>query len=85
MLYTYKQRWFWIAPWEELCEVERPTHHEKKRMISVFFNGTGQYFTDWLPEGRTMDSPYYVDQVLMPIADSCHPRGRQRPRHLVTK
>lgn len=84
MLYTYKQRWFWIAPWEEVGEVERPTHRQKKRMISVFFNGTGQYFTDWLPEGETMDSPYYVNEVLTPIANRCHPRGRQRPRHLVT-
>jgi hypothetical protein len=84
ILYTYNQRSFWIAPWEQVPEVERPTHHQKKQMLSVFFNGTGHYVTDWLPEGRTMNSPYYVEEVLTPLADSCYPQRSQRPRHLVT-
>jgi hypothetical protein len=48
-------------------------------MLSVFFNGTGQYIIGWLPEGETRNSPYHVEQVLTPLADSCYPRGPKRP------
>jgi hypothetical protein len=48
-------------------------------MLSVFFNGKGQFLIDILSEGMKMDTDYFVDNIIDEIAKLCYPQGR-RPR-----
>jgi hypothetical protein len=73
-----------VAPWEEIEEVQRPTQFQKKRMFTVFFNGLGQYFTNFLPEGRIMDMTYYSDAVIAPLSRFCYPGGIEMAEQPVT-
>jgi hypothetical protein len=45
----------------------------------VFFNGTGQFIIDILPEGMKMDTDYFADNIVDEMARLCYPQGR-RPR-----
>jgi histone-lysine N-methyltransferase SETMAR len=69
MFYAYYKKRYWMSPWEDVEEVQRPSHHQKKRMLSVFFNGQGDFFCNFLPEGETMNSTYYVEQILAPLSE----------------
>jgi hypothetical protein len=33
----------WLPSWEEPEEFQKPTHHQKKSMVTIFFNGVGQF------------------------------------------
>jgi hypothetical protein len=48
-------------------------------MLSVFFNGTGQFLMDILPEGMKMETDYFADNIIDEMAGLCYPQGR-RPR-----
>jgi hypothetical protein len=45
-------------------------------MFTVFLNGTGEYKSAILLEGQKVNSAYFIESVLRPLADICHPRGR---------
>jgi hypothetical protein len=75
MFYAYHHKTQWVASWEEIEEVQRPTHHQKRRVFTVFFNGTGQCFTDYLPEDVKMNSTYYCRQVITPLYEACERDG----------
>jgi histone-lysine N-methyltransferase SETMAR len=84
LYYAYYQRKYWVAPWEELEEIPRPSHHQKKQMYTVFFNGIGQYVGNFLPEHQNMNSPYFCEEVITPLAEMCYPNGIGRARYKVT-
>jgi hypothetical protein len=46
-------------------------------MLSVFFNGTGQFVIDILPKGMKMDADYFADNIINKMARLCYPQGRQ--------
>jgi hypothetical protein len=48
-------------------------------MLSVLFNGTGQFLIDILPEGMKMDTDYFADNIINEMTRLCYPYGR-RPR-----
>jgi histone-lysine N-methyltransferase SETMAR len=48
-------------------------------MLSVFFNGTGQFLINILPDDLKMDLRYFADNVIDEMARLCCPQGR-RPR-----
>jgi histone-lysine N-methyltransferase SETMAR len=77
IFYSYNHRTQWVASWEELDEVERPSHYHRKTMVTVFFNGTGDFLIDILPEGLKMNSTYFANNIIDVIAGSCYPNGRQ--------
>jgi histone-lysine N-methyltransferase SETMAR len=53
-------------------------------MLSVFFNGTGQFLIDILPEGMKMDTDYFADNIIDEIARLCDPQGmRLRERRVM--
>jgi histone-lysine N-methyltransferase SETMAR len=53
-------------------------------MLSVFFNGTGQFLIDILPEGMKMDTDYFADNNIDKMARLCYPQGRrQRERKVM--
>jgi histone-lysine N-methyltransferase SETMAR len=81
MLYDYPHTTHWIPSWGEREEVERPSHHHRKVMLTVFFNGTGRFTMNWMEEGRTMNSEYFCQEVLPSVAAEAYGEGRaQRAR-----
>jgi hypothetical protein len=53
--------------------VEHPSHYHKKIMLSVFFNGIGQFLIDILPEGMKMDTDYFADNIIDEMARLYYP------------
>jgi histone-lysine N-methyltransferase SETMAR len=47
-------------------------------MFSVFFNGTGQFLIDIVPEGVKIDTNYFADNIIDEMARLCYPQGRRR-------
>jgi hypothetical protein len=76
MFYSYHERTMWVASWEEVAEVERPSHYHRKTMMTVFFNGTGEFLIDILPDELKMNSAYFANNVIDVLALSCYPNGR---------
>jgi histone-lysine N-methyltransferase SETMAR len=71
MFYDYHPRTMWVASWEEPDEFERTTHHQKKTMITIFFNVNGQYVLDILPKGAKMNSEYFAEHVIANLGWAC--------------
>jgi hypothetical protein len=42
----------------------------------VFFNGTGQFLIDILPEDMKMSTDYFADNITNEMARMCYPQGR---------
>jgi hypothetical protein len=42
----------WLASWEEPEEFQKPTHHEKKSIVTIFFNGLGQFYVEFSLRSR---------------------------------
>jgi histone-lysine N-methyltransferase SETMAR len=49
----------------------------------VFFNETGQFLMDILPEGMKMDTDYFTDNIIDKMARSCDPQGRRPCRRRI--
>jgi histone-lysine N-methyltransferase SETMAR len=77
MLYVYPHKTQWISNWDEPEEVERPSHHHRKIMLTVFFNGNGKFAMDLMEEGRTMNSEYFCETVLPGVAVAAYGEGRR--------
>jgi histone-lysine N-methyltransferase SETMAR len=77
IFYTYYDRTRWVYSWEDVEEAVRPSHYQKKTMVTIFFNGSGQFVIDILPIGVKMDSTYFADNIIDTLAGSCYPDGRQ--------
>jgi hypothetical protein len=84
MFYSYHERTQWVASWEEATEVERPSHYHRKTMLTAFFNGTGEFLIDILPEELKMNSAYFATNVIDVLAQSCYPDGRPPHARKVT-
>jgi hypothetical protein len=74
--YAYDHRTRWGASWDDVDEIERPSHLHQKTMFTVFFNGTGEYKILIPPDGQKVNSEYFIESVLHPLAEICHPQGR---------
>jgi hypothetical protein len=64
MFYGYHHETVWAASWEEVDELERPTHYHRKRMVTVFFNGRGQSFLNILLQSRSMDTRCSAGEII---------------------
>jgi hypothetical protein len=45
-------------------------------MFMVFFNGTGECKIAILPDGQKVNRAYFMESVLCPLAETCHPQSR---------
>jgi hypothetical protein len=77
LLYSYHERTRWVASWDDVPIIGRPSHYHKKTMLSVFFNGTGQFLIDTLPKSMKMDTDYFADNIIDEMARLCYPQGRR--------
>jgi hypothetical protein len=55
MFYADNHRTTWVASWEDIDELERPLHSQQKTILTILFNGTGEYNIAILP-ARQNDS-----------------------------
>jgi hypothetical protein len=78
MFYAYNHRTRWAASWDDIDEIERPSHFHQKTMFTVFFNGTGEYKITILPEGQKVNCAYFIEFLLRPSAEICYPQGMGR-------
>jgi histone-lysine N-methyltransferase SETMAR len=77
LFYHYDQQHMWAASWEEVDDLERPSHHQKKTMLTVFFNGTGQFFMNLMPPREKMNSKYFEREIIQNLGILCYPNRRQ--------
>jgi hypothetical protein len=75
MMYADDHHTMWVASWDDVDEMERPSHFHQKTMFTVFFNGTGKYTIVILPKGQKMNSTYFIECVLRPLIEICYPQG----------
>jgi hypothetical protein len=52
MFQAYSYRTMWVASWDAVEEVERPSHFQWKRMLAILLTGTGGYNIAILPAGQ---------------------------------
>jgi hypothetical protein len=78
MFYDYNHRTRWLASWDDVNELERPSHFHQKTMFTVFFIGTGEYKIVIPPDGQKVNSAYFIESVMCPLAEICYPQGRGR-------
>jgi histone-lysine N-methyltransferase SETMAR len=45
-------------------------------MFTVFFNGTGEYKIVIPPDRQKVNSAYFIESVLRPLAGICYPEGK---------
>jgi histone-lysine N-methyltransferase SETMAR len=60
---TKQQSTQWRAPGENPPVKAKTSPSGKKRMATVFWDRRGILMIDWLPEGHTINSAYYIDQL----------------------
>jgi hypothetical protein len=66
----------WVASWDDVDEIERPSHFQQKTMLTIFFNRTGECKMEILPPGQTMNSTYFLECVLGPLMEVYCPERR---------
>jgi histone-lysine N-methyltransferase SETMAR len=67
----------WVASWNDVEEIGRPSHFQQKTMVTIFFNGTGECKTAILPQGHKMNGACFIGRVVQPLVEICSPDGRK--------
>jgi hypothetical protein len=80
MLYEHHHETMWVASWEEVDELERPTHYRRKTMITLFFNGTGESFLNMLLQNRSVDTITLLERLLADWKTCVIPQGETRTK-----
>jgi hypothetical protein len=65
----------WAASWEEVGELERPTHYHREMMATAFFNGVEEYFLNILPRSQSMDTSYFAGEITGGLKHVYYPEG----------
>jgi hypothetical protein len=73
MFHASDHRTRWVASWNNVDEIGKPSHFHQKTMFTIFFNGTGEYKIAILLEREKMNSPYFIEYILRPLTEICHP------------
>jgi hypothetical protein len=76
MFYAYDHRTKSVASWDDVDEIDRASHFHQKTTFTVFLNGTGECKIAILPEGQKVNSAYFIESVLRPLAEIYYPQGR---------
>jgi hypothetical protein len=84
MFHQYHHETTWGASWEEVDELERPTDYHRRRIVTAFFNCTGQYLVNILPRSRCIDTKYFAQEILSGLEDVCYPEERNPRERKIT-
>jgi hypothetical protein len=52
------------ASWEEVDELDWPTHYHRKTMVTTFSNGKGKYIMDMLARSQSMDISRLTGEII---------------------
>jgi hypothetical protein len=77
LFYAYHHKTICAASWGDVEEIERRSHFHEKTMFVIFFNGIADYKTVVLPQGQRMNSTFFIESVIRPLAGFCSPEGRK--------
>jgi hypothetical protein len=77
LLYSDHERTRSVAWSDNAPIVERPSHSHMQTMFSVFFNGTGQFLIDILPECMEMDTDYFAENIINQMVRLSYIQGRR--------
>jgi hypothetical protein len=77
LFYAYHHETMCAASWDDVDEIERPSHFHKKTMFVIFFNGTGDHTSVILPQGQRMNTIFFIECELRSLAGFCYPEGRK--------
>jgi hypothetical protein len=72
------------ASWEEVEQLERPTRYHRKRIVTVLFNGTGEYFLNILPRSGSMDTKDFAEEIVGGLEDISYPEGMNPHERKIT-
>jgi histone-lysine N-methyltransferase SETMAR len=75
LFYAYHHETMLAASWDDVDEIERPSHFHEKTMFVIFFNGTGDHTSVILPQEQRMNSTSFIECVIRPLAGFCYPEG----------
>jgi hypothetical protein len=59
-----------LASWEEPEKFQEPTQHQKKSMVTIFFNGVGQLHVAVLHQKQKMNSAYFIERILTGVTET---------------
>jgi hypothetical protein len=83
MSYAYNHWMMWVLSWDDVDEIERPSHFQQKMMFTIFVDGTRACKIAILPVGKTMNGTYFMECVLKPLTEVCYPEGRKSHKRRV--
>ena len=62
--YHFDHKRKWVVSSDDLDERTRPSNFEKKIMIVIFFGINGLVLLDFVPNGQSLKSDYYINNIL---------------------
>ena len=60
--FDYKRKW--VVSSDDLDERTRPSNFEKKIMIAIFIGINGLTLLDFIPNGQSLTSDYFINNIL---------------------
>jgi hypothetical protein len=84
MFSEYHHEAIWAASWEELDELEPPTHYHNETMVTALFNGPREWFLNVLPRSRSVDRKYFAEEIVGGLKDVCYPEWRNSHERKIT-
>jgi hypothetical protein len=67
----------WAVHMRDVDQVQRTSHFAGKVMITAFFNGSREWTVDRMEKARTMNSQYFIPDVVAEVAAIYCPQGRR--------
>jgi hypothetical protein len=77
LFYAYHHKTIWAASWDDIEKIERPSYFHEKTMFIIFFNEIWDYKTAILPQRQRMNSIFFIERVIHPLAGFCCSERRQ--------
>lgn len=74
-LYTTYPKGRWVLEGEDPGERLKPTHYQKKTMVTIFIKKNGSFFVELLPQGQKFNSKYFIDIIIPLIDNLAYPDG----------
>jgi hypothetical protein len=72
----------WLPADADLRVCVNGTIASEKRMLIVFWGIHGIAHDRWLPKDNTLDSPFFCEEVLSPLAQKMQPNSKQTRKPL---
>jgi hypothetical protein len=61
--------------WDDVDELEQPSHFQQKTTLTIVFNGTGEYNIALLPAGQKINNTYFTEYMRAPLTEVRSPEA----------